>query len=137
MILSIGFSPARKAGASTPRGERYGVASVFFFGANGACDGGFHRGTRGAAHGVHEDAYDFWIELIGGATLELGEGVFWRARFLVGALGGDRVVGVRNGDHARSVGNLFALKAQWITGSVVELVMVTNHFADAAHRLQR
>ena len=62
----------------------------------------------GAAHGFDEAADDFWIELVCGAAFEFGESFFGVARFLVGALGRDGVVGVGDGDDARAEGNLIA-----------------------------
>src|SRR5580704_11794368 len=104
-------------GREPPAGSRL----VLFFGAHGDGNGRFDGGARGAPHGVDEDAYDLGIELIGGAAFELGEGVLRRARFLVRALGSNRVVGVCDRDYARAVGNLIAFEAQRITGAVVEL----------------
>src|SRR5580658_1314804 len=91
----------------------------------------------GAAHGFYEAADYFWIELVGGAAFQFGEGFLGIASFFVGALGSDGVVGVGDGDDARAKGNLIGGEAVGIAGAIVKFVMVANHFADAIHGGER
>src|SRR5208282_3199920 len=95
--------------------------------------GGGYVLLGGAAHGFYEGTDDFRVELVCSAAFEFGEGFFGVASFLVGALGGDGVVGIGDGDDARAQGDLVAGEAIGIAGAIVKFVMVANHFADAVH----
>src|SRR5580658_4752907 len=91
----------------------------------------------GAAHGFYEAADYFWIELVGGAAFQFGEGFLGIASFFVGTLGSDGVVGVGDGDDAGAEGNLIGGEAVGIAGAIVKFVMVANHFTDSMHGGER
>ncbi len=64
-----------------------------------------------SCRGVHEETHEIGIELRTGAALELGQSRGGGARLLVGALGGDGVEGIGDGDDARAERNVLAAQA--------------------------
>src|SRR5437016_8934480 len=85
-------------------------------------------------YGTHEDFDDRSVELGVAAALQFGEGVGSAARFFVSAVAGDRVVGVGNGDDARTDRDVLAGERLRITRAVVKLVVMQDHFPNASER---
>src|ERR1700687_977611 len=102
---------------------------------SGADQGGdFDDRIGQLAHSADEKRDDVAIELGVGATLEFGEGLGGGASFLVGAVAGDGVEGVGNGDDAGTQRNVFAGEPVWIAGAIEKFVMVEDHLANARER---
>src|SRR2546422_4281352 len=71
----------------------------------GGGGGGFDDGIGKLAHGLDEERDDFGVELSVAAALEFGEGFGGGAGFFVGAVAGEGVVGVGDGENARAERN--------------------------------
>src|SRR5215472_14046456 len=99
--------------------------------------GDFDDGIGQSAHGAHENFDDGTVELRVGASFEFGERVGGRAGFFVGAVAGDGVVGVGDGDDARAKWNGFAGERAGVTGAVEKFVVMQDHFANVGERRER
>src|SRR5260370_40107996 len=94
-------------------------------------------GVGQLSESLHKDGYQLAVKLGVGAALELSEGVGGAARFLIGPVGGDSVVGVSDGDDARAQRNLSAVEGIRVTGAVEELVVMLDHLGDARDGAER
>src|SRR5713101_4402971 len=99
--------------------------------------GTLQDGVGQLAESLHKDGHQLAVKLRIGAALELGKGVGGTARFLIGPVGGDGVVGVSDGDDARAQRNLSAVEGIRVTGAVEELVVMLDHLRDARDGAER
>src|SRR6266404_1294087 len=85
-------------------------------------------------HGADENFHDSSVKLGIGAALQLGESVWRTPGLLVRAVAGDRIVGISDGDNARSKRNALSGQGLGVAGAVKEFVVVQYHFANTRER---
>src|SRR5712692_300903 len=100
-------------------------------------DSSLHDGVRQTTQRLEEDLHQLRVELGAAAALQFGKCLFGPAGLLVGAVGSNRVVGVRDGEDARAQRDVAAGEAIGAARRVEEFVVVLHHLPDLSDAEER